>query len=108
MKGDPTPKVGQWWRFGREEGVVKRILPGGGGDMGIAEFEGLIPTAHVSTMLWFDSWKYIGKPPKPMLPPPCTCIALEGGVIISDGCAAHAGADAVTAAEAPRKDRLLS
>lgn len=57
----PTPAVGQRWRFGREEDVIVRLCPGGGGNLGIAVFEGPIPPAHVSTMLAFPAWSYLGK-----------------------------------------------
>lgn len=92
----PAPVVGQWWRFGREEGRVTRILPGGAGDMGIVEFgEHPIPAAHVSTMLHFTAWLYLPDgPTQAALPPPCTCVALDGGVTISDGCVRHSGAGA--------------
>lgn len=108
MRGDPRPEVGTWWRFEREEGRVSRILPGGGGGMGICEFDGPIPTAHVSTMLHFGAWRYLpGGPTQKALPPPCTCVHLDGGVIIADGCAAHSAAGASAAAIEPRRPEQL-
>ncbi len=103
---NPHPAVGQWWRFGREEGRVSRLLPGGAGDMGIVEFTGNIPTAHVSTMLHFAAWTYLPNgPTQAALPPPCTCVELPSGVTISDGCAAHSGAGA-QAVEVTREKEL--
>lgn len=86
----PWPQVGQPWRFDRngEIGVVKRILPGGAGDLGIVEFDGLVPSAHVSTMLQFDAWQPAKEMPVAHAPP-CSCVTLEGGVVIADGCLAH-------------------
>jgi hypothetical protein len=91
----PQPAVGQRWRLDRFEGVIVKVLPGGGGGLGIVEFEGEVPSAHVSTMLRFPGWSFI---PAAALPPPCTCVTLEGGVILSDGCAMH---DARNAARSP-------
>ncbi len=95
MRPKTKPAIGQWWRFEREEGVISRILPGGGGDMGIAVFDGPVPPAHVSTMLRFAAWTHLPNGPTVRaLPPPCTCITLDGGIILSDGCAAHDAAGA--------------
>ena len=91
----PQPAVGQRWRLDRFEGVIVKVLPGGGGGLGIVEFEGEVPSAHVSTMLRFPGWSFV---PTAALPPPCTCVTLEGGVILSDGCAMH---DARNAARSP-------
>ncbi len=86
----PEPAVGQWWRLMAHEGVIARMRPGGGGDLGIAVFDGDVPPAHVSTMLTFPAWTYLPDgPTKAALPPPCTCVTLDGGIILSDGCAAH-------------------
>ncbi len=100
----PHPAAGQWWRFGREEGRVTRILPGGAGDLGIAEFgEHQIPAAHVSTMLHFAAWTYLPNgPTQAALPPPCTCVVLDGGATIADGCAAPSGAGAKPVTQAVR------
>lgn len=87
----PRPEIGQRWRMNNHEGVIVRMLPGGGGDLGIVEFDGEVPSAHVSTMLRFPAWQFV---PTKALPPPCTCVTLEGGVIIADGCAMHSGAEA--------------
>lgn len=61
-----TPR--QRWRFERQEAEVSRVLPGGGGGLGIAEFDGLVPAAHVSTMLRFDAWTFLAEAPLPFLP----------------------------------------
>lgn len=84
------PEIGQWWRLNKHEGVIVKMLPGGGGDLGIAVFEGDIPSAHVSTMLRFVAWSYLPNgPTQRALEAPCTCITLDGGVVLSDGCARH-------------------
>lgn len=99
---NPMPEVGQWWRFEREEGRVKRVLPGGGGGLGICEFDGLIPAAHVSTMLRFSCWSHLPNGPTARaLPPPCTCVTLDGGVVIADGCAMHSADGAKEASATP-------
>jgi hypothetical protein len=67
-KKPPRVLPRQRWRFERQEGEVTRILPGGAGDLGIAEFDGYIPAAHVSTMLRFDAWAFVAHPPEPILP----------------------------------------
>ncbi len=103
---NPHPAPDQWWRFGREEGRVSRLLPGGAGDMGIVEFTGNIPAAHVSTMLHFAAWTYLPNgPTQAALPPSCSCLDLGGGAIISDHCAEHSGAGA-KAVEATREKEL--
>lgn len=50
MKDRPHPHIGQRWRLNRLEGVIVQILPGGGGDMGVAVFDGNLPPTHASTM----------------------------------------------------------
>lgn len=96
---NPMPEPGQWWRLMAHEGVITKILPGGAGDLGIAVFDGDVPPAHIATMLRFDAWKYMPDgPTKRALPPPCTCVHLDGGVVLSDGCSAHDAARAQTVA----------
>lgn len=87
----PKPEVGQWWLFdGKQMGRVRRILPGGAGDMGIAEFDGLVPTAHVSTMLQYAAWRPVTPNDSTwFLHMPCKCVMLEGGIVLADGCPAH-------------------
>lgn len=96
VKDKPMPEPGQWWRFGREEGVIVRLYPGGAGDMGIAEFRGNIPPAHVATMLRFDAWTPLKGPSVKALPAPCTCVTLDGGIILANGCALHDAANVAT------------
>lgn len=89
-RGRPQPAPGQWWRLMAHEGVITKILPGGAGNLGIAVFEGDVPPAHASTMLRFDAWAYLPNgPTKRALEAPCTCVTLEGGITIADGCARH-------------------
>jgi hypothetical protein len=84
----PHPSEHAWWRFDRGEiGRVKRILPGGSGGLGIVEFDGQVPAAHVATMMQFSAWEPI--PPPVALEAPCSCVTLEGGVVLTDGCARH-------------------
>lgn len=64
----PRPAPRQRWRFERQEATVERVLPGGAGDMGIAVFDGPVPSAHVSTMLQFNAWAFLAHPPAPVLP----------------------------------------
>ncbi len=83
----------------QHEGVIVKMLPGGGGGMGIAVFDGDVPPSHVTTMLRFDAWTYLPNgPTAPALPPPCTCVTMDGGVILSTGCAAHDAAGATRVA----------
>jgi hypothetical protein len=98
---------GAWWRFGKCEGVIVRVYPGGSGNKGIAHFEGDIPDAHIHTMLCFTaSWTYLPDGPTvPALPPPCTCRDL-GGVLLSDGCALHDATRSRVVQE--QEDRRLS
>lgn len=84
----PHPSEHAWWRFdGKATGRVRRILSGGAGDLGIVEFDGDVPAAHVSTMMRFSAWQPCGPPVA--LEPPCTCVDLGDGVVLSDGCAKH-------------------
>ncbi len=64
MSAKPRPHIGQRWRFEREEGAIVRILPGGSGNIGIAEFDGNIPPAHVVTMMRFPAWQFVAHPPE--------------------------------------------
>jgi len=90
----PHPSAHAWWRFdGKQVGKVKRILPGGSGDLGIVEFDGLVPSAHVATMMQFAAWQPC-EPTEPRLEAECTCITLDDGITISDGCLRHSGQDA--------------
>lgn len=101
---NPMPEIGQWWRLDRQDGVIVKMLPGGGGDLGIAVFDGDIPSAHVSTMLRFAAWSYLPNgPTKRALEPPCTCVTLDGGITIADGCAAHDAKRAKVADIEPRR-----
>ncbi len=102
---NPMPEIGQWWRLNKQEGVIVKMLPGGGGDLGIAVFDGDIPGAHVSTMLRFSAWSYLPNgPTKRALEAPCTCVVLEGGITIADGCAKHDAKGAkVAQEEEPRR-----
>lgn len=67
-RSKPGPQPRQRWRFDGREAEVIRILPGGANDLGIVEFDGSIPSAHVNTMLRFDAWAFVSHPPQPHLP----------------------------------------
>lgn len=95
-----NPEVGQWWALDKCFGVITKVLPGGAGNAGIAVFDGDVPPAHVSTMLSFSSWRYLGTdPPTTGLEAPCTCIDV-GGVILSTDCQRHNAARATSAHDA--------
>lgn len=92
---------GQRWRFMAQESVVTRVLPGGGGNLGIAEFADSIPTSHVSTMLSFPAWSHV---PTTAVAPPCRCIAVGDGVMLTDGCSVHGGGAAIVVEAEPAPD----
>lgn len=103
----PHPTEHPWWRFdGKQTGRVKRILPGGSGDLGIVELDGPVPSAHVATMMHFAAWQPTTAPVA--LEPPCACVALEGGAALSEGCTKHSAAGAIVDPTAETEPRRLT